>query len=129
MFVHTKIGTTMTKNLNITATAALVACVWAVMLLALPGCDEDETDRWAAGPDGDAGSDDDDDSNGDTAGCVPVEWGSGAVKGQPVGNWQLSGFSDGDGDHIVEQLATTVTLEDIHCTGKKSLIVSIGDST
>ncbi|MCP4679685.1 MAG: hypothetical protein GY854_30180 [Deltaproteobacteria bacterium] len=79
--------------------------------------------------DGDADGDSDGDADGDADQCSPIQWGAGAQKGQSIGNWQLTGFADTDSDHLVEKVSTLITMEDIHCSGAKSLVISIGDSS
>ncbi len=59
--------------------------------------------------------------------CAEVAWGSGFTKGQPIANWDLRGFVDADGDHLVEQDEVEFTLEDIHCSGKESLVLVMGE--
>ncbi|MCP4601854.1 MAG: hypothetical protein GY847_15290 [Proteobacteria bacterium] len=81
--------------------------------------------------DSDVGTDSDMDSDkdSDTEKCTEVQWRRGCATGRAVGNWELSGYADTDGNHIVEQTDTVITLKDIHCTGKKSLVVVAGDTT
>ena len=55
--------------------------------------------------------------------------GSGCNVGNTVGNWNLDGYADTNGDNTVEKQDTTVSLADIHCTGKQSLIVVVGDTS
>ena len=55
--------------------------------------------------------------------------GSGCNVGNTVGNWNLDGYADTNGDNVVETQETTVSLKDIRCTGKQSLVVSVGNST
>ncbi|MCP4606523.1 MAG: hypothetical protein GY847_39445 [Proteobacteria bacterium] len=59
--------------------------------------------------------------------CDPVEWGSGFQKGQPIANWDLRGFIDANGDYLVEQEEVEFTLKDIHCSGKESLVLVMGE--
>jgi hypothetical protein len=62
-----------------------------------------------------------------TGECAPVAWGSGLVVGQPVADWQATGYADGDGDGVVEQQKVSFSLEDVHCTGKRAMVLLVGD--
>ena len=115
---------------------------WAVLLLAvavavwaLASCDDGvrsydgDDDSSDSDSDGDSDGDSDSDSDSDADECEPPTWGSGAGIGMPVANWTVSGYADGDGDHVVEQEEVTFSLEDIHCRGVQSAVVLIGDTT
>lgn len=79
--------------------------------------------------DTDSDADTDSDSDTDTGECSQVEWRSGLEVGQPVADWQHYGFIDGDDDGFVEEDEVSFTLWQIHCTGKQSLVVMVGDTS
>ena len=80
-----------------------------------------------------AGDDDDQiPTDDDTAGdCEGIDWGlaSAYTVGQPVGNWALQGYVDGDGDGLVDAEEIAAALQDVQCRGHESLVVVAGDST
>jgi hypothetical protein len=85
--------------------------------------------------------DDDNDSEQDTEtstetgtgtgdGCTaPFAWGSGLVVDETVENWQFTGYMDSNGDGVVEPEEVTFDMEDIHCTGKQSVVFVLVDTT
>ncbi|MCP4679683.1 MAG: hypothetical protein GY854_30170 [Deltaproteobacteria bacterium] len=117
---------------NPTKQIALLGVLFAFWCLGLAACSDDDTRGWNTvvdGGAGDADGDSDSDADGDPGLCSSIEWGVGCQKDKVVGNWQLTGFADTDGDHLVEQVSTTISLEDIHCSGAESLIVGVGDTS
>jgi hypothetical protein len=95
----------------------------AATLLFAVSCGDDDDD--AGGGD----TDTDSDSDSDTGECSPVEWGSGLIIDQAVSNWSQTGYIDSDLDGVVEQQEVEFTLEDVHCTGKESMVVIYGDTS
>ncbi len=118
----------MNNLMSTKRTVLLGVLLWTAWLLCQTACSDDDMRDWGATGDGGAG-DADSDSDGDPGVCTAVEWGAGCQKDKVVGNWQLTGFADSDGDHLVEQVSTLISMEDIHCSGAKSLIVGVGDTT
>jgi hypothetical protein len=118
---------------------------WGVLLLlclaatpAFAACDEDG----GSGSDSDADSDTDSDSDTDTDadsdtdtdtdsdGCSEIDWGGMPNVGEVPNNWQMKGWVDQNGDGSLsddEKTEVEFTLEDIHCSGKQSLIWLISD--
>ncbi len=146
----------MLSKTNNWKTVFLCICMFAVWSVSQTACDDlDDGDETAGGgdsdsdtdsdtdsdSDGDADSDSDSDADSDSDGdadsdsdsdadmCEPVEWDSGLVKGKVIENWQLTGFLDSDGDHIVEQNDIAFTMEELHCSGKQAVLLTMGDST
>ena len=132
----------------------LCICTLAVLLFCVVACDEDPENRasWG-GADGDADTDTDSDTDADTDNdadtdvdtdadtdadtdtdsdsnsCTTIEWGSGCSTNNIVSNWFMAtALADSTGDHIVEPEEVTITLEQLHCSGHKSLLVMMGDS-
>ena len=67
------------------------------------------------------------DGDGD-ADCVPTAaWGSGFNVGEPVANWSLHGYFDGDADGAIDGATADFTLEDIYCAGYDSLAIFVVD--
>ncbi len=63
----------------------------------------------------------------DEVSCPRIQWGAELAVGETVPNWTLKGYVDTDGDHRVEQHEVEFTMEDIHCTGKRALVLSIAE--
>ncbi|MCP4604233.1 MAG: hypothetical protein GY847_27545 [Proteobacteria bacterium] len=61
--------------------------------------------------------------------CSEVDWGYGISEGMAPSNWAFSGYVDSDGDGYVELEEVDFDLEDIHCTGKQSLLIALGDTS
>jgi len=86
-----------------------------------------------SGPDSDSEADSDSDTSSDTntdidsGDCADVDWGEGCGDAGPIGNLPFSGYADETGDHLVEQIKTTISMADLHCSGAKSLVVLVGD--
>jgi hypothetical protein len=107
----------------------LIAALW-LGTLSCQRAPADVVDGGAdAGSDSDADTGVDTDADSDTGECPEVEWGSGLEVGQPVANWQHSGFIDSDDDGVVEEEEVAFSLWQIHCTGKQSLVVMVGDTS
>jgi hypothetical protein len=121
---------------------------WVIPLLLLPvlvglGCEDDP--RYYGDSDGDSDSDSDGDSDSDSDGdsdsdsdgdsdgdsdadsdsdCDGPDWGTNFVIGQAVYNYELSGYADTNSDHIVEQVETEFSLEDMTCAGTQSALLA-----
>ncbi len=95
-----------------------VIASWAAMPLA---CDSDSSHPETP----DSGSIPEPDSDN----CAPFSWGTGLGLGKPVANWHQSGFMDADLDGTIEQEEVEFTLDDIHCLGLQSIVLTVGDST
>jgi hypothetical protein len=80
--------------------------------------------------DSDTDTDTDTDSDSDTDGCSEIDWGGMPNVGSIPINWQMKGWVDQDGDGTLseaEKAEVEFSLEDIHCSGKQSLIWLISD--
>ncbi len=63
----------------------------------------------------------------DEVSCPRIQWGAELAAGETVPNWTLKGYIDTDGDHRVEQQEVEFAMEDIHCSGKRALVLSIAE--
>jgi len=130
------------KNRKRLVWVALLAL--APMLLSL-GC-EDDGDRYYgdsdsdsdsdsdgdsdsdSDSDGDSDSDSDSDSDGDSDGdCEGPDWETDFIVGQTVYNYELIGYADTNNDHIVEQVETEFSREDMTCDGIQSVMLIWSD--
>ena len=83
-----------------------------------------------------SGNSDGGSSDGGTDCHDDVDWGNAGAGntpieqdvGQVIANWSHTGYIDQDGDGIVEPELVSFTMEDVHCTGKKSMLVLMGDT-
>lgn len=101
-----------------------IALLAVVLNWGLVACSDDDDDN--SGTDGDT---DTDTGTGSEVCTAPFEWGSSLIKDHVVGNWTFNGYIDADGDGVVEQEAVDFDLELIHCTGKQSLVLAMGDTS
>lgn len=84
----------------------------------------------------DGGNSDGSGSDGGTDCHDDVDWGNAGAGstpidqdiGQVIANWSHTGYIDQDGDGIVEPELVPFTMEDVHCTGKRSMLVLMGDT-
>jgi hypothetical protein len=80
--------------------------------------------------DSDTDTDTDSDTDTDTGGCSEITWGSMPNVGSIPSNWQMHGYVDQNGDGTLsddEKTDAEFSLEDMHCSGKQSLIWLISD--
>ncbi len=83
-----------------------------------------------ADTDADSDSDTDTDSDSDSdsdADCEGIPWGNSFVVGSTAYNYNITGYADTNGDHVVEQTETDFSLEDMACDGKQSVLLVWGD--
>lgn len=86
-------------------------------------------DDAAGGGDG-ADTDTGTESDTGTGECVAsFEWSGAWEQGQVVGNWEFSGYVDGDGDGVVEEELVEFDMNYIHCQGKQSIVLTVADTT
>jgi hypothetical protein len=129
------------RTLSTRRRGALLACLLPA-LLAVGACDEGDGGGGTADTDTDSDGDTDSDSDTDTdtdtetetetetEGCSEIDWGSMCNVGQEPSDWQMAGWVDQDGDGALsaeEQTEVAFSLNDIHCSGKQSLIWLISD--
>jgi hypothetical protein len=112
---------------------------WALQVGCEPGGrnfgdEDDDNDNDDGSSDSDSDSDSDADSDADTDAdtdadedCDGIPWGSGWTIGNPVANFNITGYADTTGDHQVETTETTFSLEDIACDGNQSLLLVWSD--
>lgn len=110
--------------------------LWGLLLLAgllalFPsqmGCDDGSSSDGDSDGDSDSDTDGDSDTDSDSDSdeeCAPISWGSMLNIGSKPSNWEMEGYADEDGDGVIsdaEKVATTFTLEDIHCGGGELLV-------
>lgn len=106
------------------------------------GSDDGDDDGETDGQGNDDGSSDggaSDSGDSDTSGTDchnDIDWGNAGAGntpidqdvGQVIANWSHTGYIDQDGDGIVETEQVSFNMEDVHCTGKKSMLVLMGDT-
>ncbi len=108
----------------------LFALLWVVLVgFGMVGCeDEGKSDD---DPDGgtDTDTDTDTDADTDTGVCeVTATWGGSIFSnGSFVKNFNIAGLFDGDGDGVVDDEEAPFTMEDIFCTGFKSVVIAVSD--
>lgn len=104
--------------------AMLCICTIAVWGLSQIACDEENP--FGVG-DGLTGGGADAGGGGDS--CTEIEWGTGFAVGEVVANWEHTGYIDDDGDGVVEEEEVEFNLEDVHCSGAKTMVLIIGDTS
>jgi len=82
--------------------------------------------------DSDGDSDSDSDSDGDSdsdsdSDCEGPDWDTNFAIGQTVYNYEIVGYADSNDDHIVEQVETEFSLEEMTCAGVQSVMLIWSD--